>query len=266
MDSLIFSGRSIAAIEQAGKDSRGKAKEPLTEALIAEVETLVISEGEHVGENFVVLDWEADFIDGVATHTYVGLSIARANGKTTLAAAVASSAFCGKLSRPRGQVVLVAASLKQGNVAFQHVKEFLRPRIESEFVPGAATGYKKKRFRVIDNAQSKEIIDDLTGSKLILIGSDSELAHGLAPSFVLADEPAKWKSGGKKMYTALKTGMGKQLDSKFVALGTKPDGPDHWFTELLENPSEDTYIQKHETTEDDPDFEMRVIRKANPVV
>ena len=29
VDSLIFSGRSIAAIEQAGKDSRGKAKDAI---------------------------------------------------------------------------------------------------------------------------------------------------------------------------------------------------------------------------------------------
>ena len=149
-------------------------------------------------------------------------------------------------------------------MAFQHAKEFLRPRIESEKIEGATKKYKKPRFRVVDNSQQKEITDEVTGAKLVLIGSDSDLAHGLAPSFVLADEPAKWKSGGRKMYNALRTGMGKQVDAKFVALGTKPEEDDHWFREMLENPSKHTYIQKHETSRDDPDFSMRVVRKANP--
>ena len=57
---------------------------------------------------------------------------------------------------------------------------------------------------------------------------------------------------------------GKQVDPKFVALGTKPEDADHWFLEMLDNPDEYTYIQRHDTDREDPDFAMRVIRKANP--
>ena len=197
VDSLIFSGKSITGIEKVVKGKNEKAEQGVAEGIKEDIRGLEISEGEHAGENFVILDWEDKFIDGLAEHDEAGLSVSRGNGKTTFVASIAVSAFCGKMSRRRGQVILCAASLKQGNVPFQHIKEFLRPRIDNEKIEGSTKKYKKPRFRVVDNSQEKHIIDEVTGSKLSVIGSDSDLAHGAAPSFVLADEPAKWKSGGR---------------------------------------------------------------------
>ena len=51
---------------------------------------------------------------------------------------------------------------------------------------------------------------------------------------VLADEPAQWPvSTGERMVAALKTAAGKQPHSRFVALGTRPDDPEHWFAKML---------------------------------
>ncbi len=53
--------------------------------------------------------------------------MARANGKTTLSAAIAAAGFLGPLSQPRGQVIFVASSLNQARIGFTHALAFLKP-------------------------------------------------------------------------------------------------------------------------------------------
>ena len=80
---------------------------------------------------------------------------------------------------------------------------------------------------------------------------------------VLADEPAQWpESTGEKMLAALRTAAGKQPHSRFVALGTRPDDPAHWFAKMLAGGAE--YSQCHAARPDDPPFQRRTWRKANP--
>ena len=59
----------------------------------------------------------------------VALSIGRANGKTTLTAAVAVATVDGPLVVPRGETLIVASSFDQARIAFRHCLAFLRPRL-----------------------------------------------------------------------------------------------------------------------------------------
>ena len=95
------------------------------------------------------------------------------------------------------------------------------------------------------------------------IGSDPRRAHGLAPVLVLADEPSQWlETTGEKMVAALRTASGKQPHSRFVALGTRPADAEHWFSKMLAGGAD--YAQLHAAKADDPRWQKRTWRKANP--
>lgn len=222
--------------------------------VISDIEGLTITQGRRRGEAFTVLDWQSQFVKGFCSHPISALSIARANGKTTFCAAIACSALCGALHIPRGEIFLIASSLSQARIAFRHVKFFMRP----------VTSQEPKRWRIIDNSQHAEMEDRETGTTLRCIGSDPDLAHGLAGSLYLLDEPAKWKGGGREMYVAVETSTGKQEDDRIIALGTRPKLLDHWFAEMLDTKKDNTYVQEYKAEKGDLEFEIETVLKANP--
>ena len=48
----------------------------------------------------------------------------------------------------------------------------------------------------------------------------------------------------------------------FVALGTRPADPEHWFAKMLAGGAD--YAQMHAARDHDPKFQARTWRKANP--
>ena len=63
------------------------------------------------------------------------------------------------------------------------------------------------------------------------------------------------------MLAAIRTGLGKVPGSRLIALGTRPADIDHWFAKMLRRAA---YSQVHAALPDDPPFQLRTIRKANP--
>ena len=119
---------------------------------------------------------------------------------------------------------------------------------------------------MIDNSHQKEITHQPSKAKLIVKGSDAGRAHGLAPSLLILDEPAKWVSGGRELWAALRTSAGKQVDFKIVAIGTQSDRDDHWFSELLANKrrNKSIFSKLYQADPEAGDFEVENIRAANP--
>ena len=64
------------------------------------------------------------------------------------------------------------------------------------------------------------------------------------------------------MVAALRTASGKIPGSRFVALGTRPADPGHWFAKMLDGGA--GYAQCHAAGPDDPPFQRRTWKKANP--
>ena len=222
--------------------------------LRAYLETLTVSQGRRAGEPLKVLPWQARFLRGAFgdDNGTAALSVGRGNGKTAVLAGVACAALDGPLVVPRGEVVIVAASYMQGRAAFDHVRAFMGDKLKD-----------RRRWRVWDTAQQARIECLKTGASVRCLGSDPRRAHGLAPVLVLADEPAQWPdSTGERMVAALQTAAGKQPHSRFVALGTRPAVPDHWFSKMLTGGAD--YSQCHAALPDDPPFRRRTWRKANP--
>ena len=215
---------------------------------------LTVTQGRLAGERFTVLPWQRRFLAGAFGRdaTTSALSVARGNGKTALLAGVACAALEGPLTVPRGEIVIVAASYQQGRVAFDHALAFMGDQLAD-----------RQRWRVWDTAQQASIENRANGARLRVIGSDPRRAHGLAPFLVLADEPAQWPaSTGDRMRAAVETALGKIPNSRLVALGTRPVGAEHWFAKMLEGGAD--YAQCHAAGEDDPPFQVRTWRKANP--
>ena len=121
----------------------------------------------------------------------------------------------------------------------------------------------RKIWRVQDSANTATIEHKPTGALLKCIGSDPKRAHGLAPSLVLADEPAQWPTAtAEQMVAALQTSLGKQVDAKLLFLGTRPATEDHFFQRLLDGGAD--YSQVHAADPDDDPMNPETWVKANP--
>ena len=215
---------------------------------------LIVTQGEGAGEPLVVLPWQRRFIAGALQTRTAALSVSRGAGKTTITAALSVAALVGPLRQPRGEVVIVAASFDQAKILFGHALAFLKPAI----------GADPRRWIVRDSSNVAEIEDRQTGSKLHAFGCNPDTIHGRAGVF-LADEPAKWpKAKSDKMRAALRTALGKVPQSRFIALGTRPAGGEHWFQKMLDGGA--GYSQMHAARKADPPFQMRTWRRANPSI
>lgn len=242
--------------------AKRRRRQPTPMEIIKWMETLVVSEGELVGQNFTMWPFQRRFIRGFMKNTESALTMGRGSGKTTLCAAIAAAVIDGPLAIQRGQVAVIAATVDQGAILFRHLLWLLGPRLNDVHT-----------WRVVDNSGGKMIIERRdTGSHVRVYGSNPASAHGLAPQVALLDEPAKWREAwSAKMYAAIVTALGKQPHSRLIALGTRPErGTGHWFSELLEGGAEaGVYVQSHWARDDDDDkwpvFAMRSIRAANPM-
>ena len=224
-----------------------------TRALERYLSGLVVTQGRHAGQPLHVLPWQARFVRGAFAPGVksAALAVARGNGKTALCAAVACAYLDGPLVERRGEVVIVAWAFSQARIAFEHVLAFLHPRDD----PG--------RWRIQDSANTATVECRRTGARVRCIGSDPRRAHGLAPVLVLADEPAQWPHTSRDaMLSALATARGKIPGSRLVALGTRPASPEHWFSRMLAGSAD--YTQCHAARPDDPPFQARTWRRANP--
>ena len=223
-------------------------------ALLGYLSGLTVSQGRLAGQPFAVLPWQRRFV----RHTFApgvqsaALSVARGNGKTALLSGIAAATLDGPLAVPRGETVIVASSFERARIAFEHVVAFMGRKLDD-----------KAKWKVWDTAQQARIEDRDTGARVRCIGSDPKRAHGLAPVLVLADEPSQWpETTGERMIAALRTAAGKQPHSRFVALGTRPADPEHWFAKMLAGGAD--YAQCHAAKPGDSPFAVRSWRKANP--
>ena len=249
----------------SGKASR--AFDP--KKLRTEIEELVVNQGPLAGAQFKILPWQTQMLEAVADYREVALSISRANGKSTLVAALCCSAITPGKSMfvPRGQIILAAASMQQARIAFEHIQYFMRPTMYVEHEEG---DWKLKRdeWREISNSHQMEIQHRPTGTTLKVIGSDPKRAHGLAPHLVVADEPAQFESGGDLFYAALRTALGKQSNPRMLIIGTRSSNPLHFFSRLLTHPPPGTksivYAATPKDIEDGGAYRIATIKKANP--
>ena len=218
------------------KEQHEREKIPLAERVIAAIEEhYVYPAGPKAMQMVRLLDHEKDFIENALEPQIreAALSLPRGNNKTGLVAMITAEAVCGELAQHGADVMLVAASIDQGGIAFDDIKFHIGRRL------GLDERELKRRFRIADSITQKSIQCPEKRIRLRVYGSDPRYAHGRRTSLALLDEPAQWittQGRDRKMYNAVKTSLGKHENSKLIALGTMPDDdadPDNWFTNLI---------------------------------
>lgn len=179
------------------------------------------------------------------------LSLPRGAGKTALLAAVAAATIAseGPLAVPRGECIIVASSFDQAAIAWEHTAAYLDTR-----------GWTRRRTQNVALLQNPE-----NGCRVVARGSDPRRLHGLAPTLVLADEPAQWPANTRDaMLAALETSLGKQPQSRMVAIGTQSSDSSHWFQAWLGGGAD--YARLYRADDGDDWTDPQVWRKANPSI
>jgi phage terminase large subunit-like protein len=179
-------------------------------------ESLTISSGELAGGKLELRDFQREFIRSVyrekrgqrAVRTAV-LSLARKNGKTQLAAALALCHLCGPEAELRGEVYSCANDRSQASKIFDEMVALI------DSLPWLAARCNIIRFR-------KEIQDLENGSVYLALSSEVKTKMGLSPSFVVYDELGQAPNRG--LFDAMDTAMGARNEPLMLVISTQaPD-------------------------------------------
>ena len=196
---------------------------------------LKVPTGPRAGEHFEVLRWQERFFRMVEREPGdLALSVAKGNGKTTTAAAIATACVHpeGPLHVRGAETVIVASGVRQAGIVYADVMAMLFPDDRPHRNDATWRVRNSSQLRRVDHRPSRASVE--------VIGSSPRRATGLRPLLVLADEPASWPRGsaGDQLVAALRTSLGKQSGSRLIALGTRPGDREHWFELMLrESPS-----------------------------
>jgi phage terminase large subunit-like protein len=159
---------------------------PDDERVLAFLRTLPIVSGLKAGELLELLEFQERFVRGVYGDRKVrlaALSLARGNGKSALLAGLGLSHLLGPMQEPYGEVYAAALDREQAGVLYRMTVAYIE-----------ATPWMAARVNIKD--WHKQIEDEESRSIWRALTSDARKAHGLAPSFWVADEVAQWKSRG----------------------------------------------------------------------
>ncbi|WP_170005031.1 terminase large subunit [Pseudopontixanthobacter vadosimaris] len=234
---------------------------PEADRVIAFLETLPIVSGLRAGEKLELLEFQRQFVRGVygpraADDTRLirlaALSVARGNGKSALLSGLSLAHLLGPCHEPYGECYAAALDREQAGVLYRQTRAYIE-----------ATPWMAARVNVRD--QTKEITDEETGSIWRALTSDARKAHGLAPSFWVADEVAQWRS--RELWDNLATGMGKRTAALGVTISTQAADDLHFFSEMLDGePVSTVYTQLHAAPDDCALDDCEAWAAANPAL
>ena len=210
--------------------------------------------GQNAGKKLVLMPWQLQFIRGAFAPDIeeAHLSIARSAGKSATIGALLAATMLPKspLYIAGGECVCVASSLNQAGICVKYAAGFLRSAgIELVLRNGWIHN---------DSVHQAFIAHRPTSTRIAALSADPARMHGRGSGLLLiADEPAQHPAlRAPKIASALRTSRGKIPGSRFIAIGTKPEAADHWFSNALANPGVGVYSQIHAVAPDTPMVEL----------
>jgi phage terminase large subunit-like protein len=234
---------------------------PEFERVLAFMEALPIVSGLRAGERLELLDFQRQFVRGVYEPRddagdrlvrLAALSVARGNGKSALLSGLSLAHLLGPCMEPYGECYAAALDRNQAGVLYSQTRAYIE-----------ATPWMAARVNIRD--WHKEIIDEESRSVWRALTSDARKAHGLAPSFWIADEVAQWRS--RELWDNLATGMGKRASALGVTISTQAADDLHFFSEMLDaEPVPTVYTQLHSAPDDCKLDDREAWAAANPAL
>ena len=210
-------------------------------------------------ERFEALPWQLEWLAGILQDDvlYGALSMARGNGKTTWAGAIAAATVApdGPLRVAGTVAVAIAASFGQARELFEAAQEVLQPYVAAA----------PRQWRVLDS-QRLLIEHRPSRTRLEVRAAESRTLHGIRKGrLFLLDEPAQWsRTARDKLYAAVRTSLGKVAAAKLVALGTRSADSEHWFERLLAADGGPVHVASWAAPADADPFLEDTWRMANP--
>lgn len=256
-------GRMKAAAAKATLVSHPWEKEgmPPEEKVLAFLRDLPIVSGLKAGEKLELIDFQEQFVRGVYAPIdanqkrlvrLAALSVARGNGKSAVLAGLGLAHLLGPMAEPYGEVYAAALDREQAGVLYRMTVAYI------EHSPWMAA-----RTNIRD--WHKSIEDEETRSIWRALTSDARKAHGLAPSFWIADEVAQWRS--RELWDNLATGMSKRAEALGVTISTQARDNAHFFSEMLDGPVvPSVYCQLHSAPDDCELDDPEAWAAANPAL
>jgi phage terminase large subunit-like protein len=257
-------GRLRAAAKQAPATASHpwqKAGMPPEEQVLSFLRELPIVSGLKAGEKMELLQFQEQFVRSVygpldeelrRIVRLALLSVARGNGKSGLLSGLGLAHLLGPMSEPYGECYAAALDREQAGILFKMTRAYIE-----------ATPWMAARVNIRD--WHKSITDEETQSTWTALTSDVRKAHGLAPSFWIADEVAQWKS--RDLWDNLATGMGKRAQALGVTISTQARDDLHFFSELIDAEHDSTvYVQLHAAPDDCTLDDREAWAAANPAL
>ncbi|MEP7222651.1 MAG: terminase TerL endonuclease subunit [Novosphingobium sp.] len=261
-------GPGAGRLRAAAKDAPGIVSHPWeqegmppVEQVLSFLRALPIVSGLKAGETMEVLDFQEQFVRGIYGDVddlnrrrvrLAALSVARGNGKSAILAGLSLAHLLGPMMEPHGECYAAALDREQASVLFRMCRAYI------EAVPWMAARVNIKDWH-------KEIIDEESQSIWRALTSDARKAHGLAPSFWVADEVAQWRS--RELWDNLATGMGKRASALGVTISTQAADDLHFFSEMLDaEPTPTVYVQLHTAPDDCALDDRAAWAAANPAL
>lgn len=253
--------REVAALATAVDHPWEKDGMPPEEKVLAFLRTLPIVSGLKAGESLELLDFQEQFVRGVYAPVdeaqrrivrLAALSVARGNGKSAVLAGLSLAHLLGPMLEPYGECYAAALDREQAGVLYRMTRAYIE-----------ATPWMAARVNIKD--WHKEIIDEESSSIWRALTSDARKAHGLAPSFWVADEVAQWRS--RELWDNLRTGMGKRAQALGVTISTQASDDMHFLSEMLDSePHPTVYCQLHTAPKDCALDDPTAWAAANPAL
>lgn len=234
---------------------------PPDEKVLAFLRSLPIVSGLKAGSKMELADFQEQFVrsvygpvddEGRREVRLALLSVARGNGKSALLAGLSLAHLLGPMAEPHGECYAAALDREQAGVLYRMVRSYIE-----------ATPWMAARCNVRDWHKTIEVEE--TRSSWTALTSDARKAHGLAPSFWIADEVAQWRS--RELWDNLATGMGKRRDALGVTISTQASSDIHFLSEMIDaQPDPSTYVQLHAAPDECDLDDEDAWRAANPAL
>jgi phage terminase large subunit-like protein len=189
------------------------------------IENLEIPSGNRAGKKFRLDGWQKEIIRDIyktkSNKRVVRLAVAsfgRKNGKTTLAACLALCHLSGPESVTHGEVYSAAADRPQAAIVYQMMEDI-------------ALANEVLAARIAFKSFKKQAEDIVNHSRYAALSSDAKKAHGLSPTFFVADEVAQWR--GRDLLDALRTGSGAHDEPLGLVISTRSPDTNSPLEELI---------------------------------
>jgi phage terminase large subunit-like protein len=205
------------------KKPRVEPKMPIEEQMIAFIETLKVPDGPDAGSLIALRDWQKFMIRGVygpkrendkgevirAVRQAIW-TMARKNGKTSLAGGLILGHLTGPCAIWNGQLFSVAFEVGQAALAFRVLQSMV---LQDPDLAG----------RILLTESSKRATCQMSNSVFRALSSESRSKHGLNPNFVLFDEFSQFGTD-RALFDVMTTSMGAQKEPLSLIISTQaPD-------------------------------------------